>query len=115
MVVFNFDDADIEIVLQATSELVVFNYVLAPEVRSKKVTVQTTGRISVDEIFPLLLTILDVNGLAAIKSGDVYRIIPKQGAPQTSTRTVVGAEIDSRIPGDEVLTVIIPLKYVNAV
>ena len=30
LVVFNFDNADIEIVLQATSELLVFNYVLAP-------------------------------------------------------------------------------------
>ena len=115
LVVFNFDNADIEIVLQATSELLVFNYVLAPEARGKKVTVQTTGRIPVDDIFPVLLTILDVNGLAAIKSGSVYRIIAKQGAPQTSTRTVVGAQLEPQIPGDEVLTQIIPLKFVNAV
>ena len=57
--------------LQATSELLVFNYVLAPGARGKKVTVQTTGRIPVDDIFPVLLTILDVNGLAAVKSGNV--------------------------------------------
>ena len=113
--VFNFDNADIEIVLQATSELLVFNYVLAPEARGKKVTVQTTGRIPVDDIFPVLLTILDVNGLAAIKSGNVYRIIAKQGAPQTSTRTVVGTDLDIKVPGDEVLTLIVPLKFVSAV
>ncbi|HEY8202789.1 MAG TPA: hypothetical protein VII47_15725, partial [Actinomycetota bacterium] len=35
LVVFNFDNADIEIVLQATSELLVFNYVLAPGARGK--------------------------------------------------------------------------------
>jgi len=115
LVVFNFDNADIEIVLQATSELLVFNYVLAPEARGKKVTVQTTGRIPVDDIFPVLLTILDVNGLAAIKSGNVYRIIAKQGAPQTSTRTVVGTDLDIKVPGDEVLTLIVPLKFVSAV
>jgi general secretion pathway protein D len=115
LVVFNFDNADIEIVLQATSELLLFNYVLAPEARGKKVTVQTTGRIPVDDIFPVLLTILDVNGLAAIKSGSVYRIIAKQGAPQTSTRTVVGTQLDAGLPGDEVLTQIVPLKFVNAV
>ncbi len=114
LVVFNFDNADIEIVLQATSELLVFNYVLAPEVRGKKVTVQTTGRIPVDDIFPVLLTILDVNGLAAVKSGNVYRIIAKQGAPQTPTRTVVGTQVDPGLPGDEVLTAIVPLKYVSA-
>jgi general secretion pathway protein D len=113
--VFNFDNADIEIVLQATSELLVFNYVLAPEARGKKVTVQTTGRIPVDDIFPVLLTILDVNGLAAVKSGNVYRIIAKQGAPQTSTRTVVGTALDPTVPGDEVLTQVVPLKFSNAV
>jgi general secretion pathway protein D len=114
LVVFNFDNADIEIVLQATSELLVFNYVLAPEARGKKVTVQTTGRIPVDDIFPVLLTILDVNGLSAIKSGSVYRIIAKQGAPQTSTRTIVGAQLDPSVPGDEVMTQVVPLRFVNS-
>jgi general secretion pathway protein D len=114
LVVFNFDNADLEIVLQATSELLVFNYVLAPEVRGKKVTVQTTGRIPVEDIFPVLLTILDVNGLAAVKSGSVYRIIAKQGAPQTPTPTIIGDQIDPVIPGDQVVTLITPLKFVPA-
>ncbi len=114
LVVFNFDNADIEIVLQATSELLVFNYVLAPGARGKKVTVQTTGRIPVDDIFPVLLTILDVNGLAAVKSGNVWRIIPKEGAVQTSTRTIVGAQLDPGVPGDEVITQLIPLQFTSA-
>ena len=114
LVVFNFDNADVEIVLQATSELLVFNYVLAPGARGKKVTVQTTGRIPVDDIFPVLLTILDVNGLAAVKSGNVWRIIPKEGAVQTSTRTIVGAQLDPGVPGDEVITQLIPLQFTNA-
>src|SRR5262249_2213799 len=67
------------------------------------------------DIFPVLLTILDVNGLAAIKSGNVYRIIAKQGAPQTSTRTVVGTSLDPGVPGDEVLTQVVPLRFTNAV
>jgi general secretion pathway protein D len=114
LVVFNFDNADIEIVLQATSELLVFNYVLAPGARGKKVTVQTTGRIPVDDIFPVLLTILDVNGLAAVKSGNLWRIIPKEGAAQTSTRTVVGGQLDAGVPGDEVITQIVPLQFTSA-
>jgi general secretion pathway protein D len=114
LVVFNFDNADIEIVLQATSELLVFNYVLAPAARGKKVTVQTTGRIPVDDIFPVLLTILDVNGLAAVKSGNLWRIIPKEGAVQTSTRTIVGSQLDPGVPGDEVITQLIPLQFTTA-
>ncbi len=114
LVVFNFDNADIEIVLQATSELLVFNYVLAPGARGKKVTVQTTGRIPVDDIFPVLLTILDVNGLAAVKSGNLWRIIPKEGAQQTSTRTIIGGQLDPAVPGDEVVTQILPLQFTSA-
>jgi general secretion pathway protein D len=114
LVVFNFDNADLEIVLQATSELVVFNYILAPEVRGKKVTVQTTGRIPVEEIFPVLLTILDVNGLAAVKSGSVYRIIAKQGASQIPTPTIVGDQVDPSFPGDQVITLITSLKFISA-
>ena len=77
-------------------------------------TVQTTGRIPVDDIFPVLLTILDVNGLAAVKSGNVWRIIPKEGAVQTSTRTIVGRQLDPGVPGDEVITQLIPLQFTSA-
>ncbi len=114
LVAFNFDNADVELVVQAASDLLGFNYVLAGGARGRKVTVQTAGRIPIDEIFPVLLTILDVNGLAAVRSGSIYRIIPKEGAPQTSIRTVVGRQLDARIPGDEVITQVIPLQFVNA-
>jgi general secretion pathway protein D len=92
LVSLNFDNADIEIVVQAAAEITGINYVLGPNVRGRKVTVQTIGKIPSDEIFPLLLTILDANGLAAVKSGDLYRIISREGAQQSPLRTVVGRE-----------------------
>jgi general secretion pathway protein D len=112
--VFNFDNADVEVVIQAAAEIVGFNYVLAPASRGRKVTVQTIGRIAKDDVFNVLLTILDVNGLTAVKSGNVYRIIPREGAPQTSIRTVVGTEVDPSRPGDEFVTQIVSLKYISA-
>ncbi len=112
--VLNFDNADVEVVIQAAAEIVGFNYVLAPAARGRKVTVQTMGKISSDEVFGVLLTILDVNGLAAVRSGNLYRIIPREGAPQTSVKTVVGREVSSTLPPDEVVTQIVPLQFVNA-
>jgi len=88
--------------------------VLAPAARGRKVTVQTIGKIANNDVFNVLLTILDVNGLAAVKSGNLYRIIPKEGAPQSSIRTVVGREADPSRSGDEVLTQLIPLQYISA-
>jgi general secretion pathway protein D len=113
-IVFNFDNADVEVVIQAAAEIVGFNYVLAPAARGRKVTVQTIGRIAKDDVFNVLLTILDVNGLTAVKSGNVYRIIPREGAPQTSIRTVVGSEVDPARPGDEFVTQIVTLRYISA-
>ncbi len=110
----NFDNADVEVVIQAAAEIVGFNYVLAPGARGRKVTVQTSGRISSDEVFGVLLTILDVNGLAAVRSGNLYRIIPREGAPQTQVKTVVGREVSAAVPPDEVVTQIVPLQFINA-
>jgi general secretion pathway protein D len=78
------------------------------------VTVQTIGKISSDEVFAVLLTILDVNGLAAVRSGNLYRIIPREGAPQTPVKTVVGREVADALPPDEMVTQIVPLQYINA-
>ena len=113
-VMFNFDNADVEVVIQAAAEIVGFNYVIAPPARGRKVTVQTTGRIPSDEVFAVLLTILDVNGLTAVQSGNLYRVIPKEGATQSSLKTVVGNEPDPRIPGDEIVTQIVPLAIMSA-
>jgi general secretion pathway protein D len=111
--VLNFDNADVEIVIQAAAEIVGFNYVLAPTARGRKITVQTVGKISSDEVFGVLLTILDVNGLAAVRSGSLYRIIPREGAPQTPVKTIVGREVSDGLPLDEVVTQIVPLQFIN--
>src|SRR3990170_5981015 len=71
-VTLNFQDADLDVVLDAVAQAVGFNYVLAPEVR-RKVTVH--GRVPRKELFDLLLSILEVHGLTAVKSGDLYKII----------------------------------------
>ncbi len=111
--VLNFDNADVEIVIQAAAEIVGFNYVLAPTARGRKITVQTVGKISSDEVFAVLLTILDVNGLAAVRSGSLYRIIPREGAPQTPVKTIVGREVGAALPPDEMVTQVVPLQFIN--
>jgi general secretion pathway protein D len=102
------------VVVQAASEIVGFNYVIAPTARGRKITVQTQGRIASDEVLGLLHTVLDANGLAAIRSGQLYRVIPKEGAPQTSVKTIVGRDPDPGVATDEVVTQVVPLQYLSA-
>ena len=110
----NFDNADVEVVIQAAAEIAGFNYVLGPTARGRKITVQTVGKISSDEVFAVLLTILDVNGLAAVRSGNLYRIIPRENAPQTPVKTIVGREEGPGLPPDEVVTQVVPLQFIGA-
>jgi general secretion pathway protein D len=109
-VVLNFDNADIETVIQAASEIIGFNYVLAPDVRGK-VTVQTSGRIAQEDVFGVLLAILEVNGFTAVKAGNLYKIVRIEGARERAVPTIVGRTPDpTRIP-DEIITQIVPLRY----
>src|SRR5262249_32869552 len=88
-VVLNFDNADIETVVHAASEIVGFNYVLAPDVRGK-VTVQTSGRIPQEDVYGVLLAILEVHGFTAVTSGNLYNIVRIEGAPDRSHPTPHG-------------------------
>jgi len=110
--VLNFDNADIEVVIHATSEIVGFNYVLAPDVRGK-VTVQTSNRIPQEEVFNVLLAILEVHGFTAVKSDNLYKIIKLEGARERPVPTIVGTTPDPGRVGDEIITQIIPVRFAS--
>jgi len=109
-VVLNFDNADVETVIQAASEIIGFNYVLAPDVRGK-VTVQTSGRIAQEEVFGVLLAILEVHGFTAVKAGNLYKIIRIEGARERAVPTIVGPTPDPNRTSDEIVTQIVAIKY----
>ena len=110
-VALNFQDADLEVVLDAVARAVGFNYVLAPEVR-RKVTVQ--GRVARGELFDVLLAILEVNGLTAVRSGEVYKIVRIAAAQAQGLPVVVGIEPDpARRPG-EIVTQVVSVSYGSA-
>ena len=112
MIVLNFDNADIETVIHAASEIVGFNYVLAPDVRGK-VTVQTSGRIAAEDVFGVLLAILEVQGFTAVKSGSLYKIVRIEGARERAVPTIVGPNADPARNTDEVITQIVPIRFTN--
>jgi general secretion pathway protein D len=111
-IVLNFDNADIETVVHAASEIVGFNYVLAPDVRGK-VTVQTSGRIPQEDVFGVLLAILEVHGFTAVKSGNLYKIIKIEGARERAVPLIAGDTADPSRAEDEVITQIVPIRYAS--
>jgi general secretion pathway protein D len=111
-IVLNFDNADIETVIHAASEIVGFNYVLSPDVRGK-VTVQTSGRIPQEDVFGVLLGILEVHGFTAVKSGNLYKIVRVEGARERAVPTVIGDVPIADRSADEIITQIVPVRYAS--
>lgn len=94
----NFRDASLFEVLEILARSLRINYVVDPAVRDGSVTINTYGVLSTSDLFPLLETILRMNGAAAVQVGNLYRIVPLDGLarmpiePQSS---------DAELPDDE--------------
>src|SRR5262249_9598604 len=97
----------------AASGIVGFNYGRAPEGRGK-VRVQTSGRIAAQDVFGVLLAILEVHGFTAVKSGNLYKIMRIEGARERAVPTIIGSNADPNRTTDEVVTQIVPLRFSNA-
>lgn len=111
-VAFNFDNADLFEVTQVVSEITGLNYLIAPGVAGK-VTIETAGRISIDAVFDLFMSILEINNLTAVRSGEVYKIMPIARARQSGVQTIYGG-LEERKPSDRLVTRVVPLKYISA-
>ena len=81
----NFDNADISVVIQTIAELLHMNYIVAPTVRGR-ISIQTSEKLPVSSLLPVLEQILEVNGFMAVKSGDFYKIVPANQANRSRSK-----------------------------
>ncbi len=81
-VAFNFEDADIYEVLNIMlGEVLKINYIVDPSVRGK-VTIHTEGVLNRGDLFNLVESILQINGLAMVETGNnLYKIVPSSRIP----------------------------------
>ena len=93
-IVLNFDNADIEAMIQTVSELLGFNYILAPDVRGK-VTVRTPHAIRPEDVFSVFLSILEVHGFTVVTGGPARRR-PSRPAAMPGQRSWRRARCGSR-------------------
>lgn len=108
----NFDNADLELVLRSIADITGINFILAPGVKAP-VTMHST-KVPVGEVFSILEAILEVNNLAAMKAGPVYKIVPLAVAEQQPQEIQVGKEVAEE-PGLGVyVTQIVRLDHLSA-
>ena len=75
-----------------------------------KVKVVSSKPVSRDELYDLFLSILDVHGYTAVRSGGVVRVIQSKDARSSP----VSVADDTERPGDEYVTQVIRLDNISA-
>ena len=107
----DFNDVDIRVFIKFISELTNENFIIDNRVKGN-VNIISPGKITVEEAFKVFESVLEVNGFAVIRSGEISKIIPTPLARTKNVETRI-----NNIPGmaeDKIVTQLIPLKYADA-
>lgn len=107
-ITLNLKDADIVEVVALVSEVTGRNFVIDPRLRAR-VTVISARPLTADALYETFLSVLAVNGFAAVPAGDVIKIVPEVNARYGSD-----AAESARAPAEEIVTQVIPVHNVPA-
>ena len=109
----NFDQVDIRIMLKTVGEITGINFIVDEKVKGK-VTVMSPTKVRIGDLYQVLESVLDVQGYAAVASGNFVKIVPRTEAIKRNLQVRYGGN-PANIPiTDTVVTQIIPLKYADA-
>jgi general secretion pathway protein D len=100
-IVLNFEGADIREVIHSLAGALEINYLIDPRVEGQ-VTIRTTGKIPRSELFPVFNQILRSIGIAAVRVGEVYNIVP---IAEAKTRVIVSRDELQRMTEDDLFVV----------
>ena len=101
---FNFEQADIRLVTQIVGKITGKKFVV-PEGVTGKVTILTQGRIPVEEVYPLYLSMLEASGYTVAERAGVYQVVVLPAGPALPSGSGEGGGL---------VTKLIALKNVGA-
>lgn len=111
-VTLNFVDADVREVLKATlGGILGLNYVVAPQVQGT-ITVQSGRPIPRASLLSTLETVLEMQGVAIVREGALYRIEPLPGAARGNAAIRLGMAAAGEGEGYGVQ--VVPLYFISA-
>src|SRR5438128_518757 len=111
--VLNFERADIREVIHSLATALGISYTIDPRIEGQ-VTIRTNGKIAREDLFPLFNQILRNNGIAAVKVGDIYQILP---VAEAKTRASVPPSTSARQgarANDTFVIEIFPVRHVSS-
>ncbi|ANJ67429.1 type II secretion system protein GspD [Halothiobacillus diazotrophicus] len=108
-VTLNFRDMDINALIEAVSKVTGKNFIVDPRVKAR-VTVISAHPMSPQKLYDVFLSILQVNGFAAVTVGNVIKIVPEVNARSDAQPVNPGPSTES----DQMVTEVVRLRYVPA-
>lgn len=107
---WNLQNADIRAVIHTIAALTGKNFIIDPEVQGN-ITIVSKKPMSVDELYQMFLSMLQVLNYAAVPSGHSIKIVPA-----TDAKTYAGRVATKTNPGtgDEVVLRVVPVNNVSA-
>ncbi|MEK6684364.1 MAG: secretin N-terminal domain-containing protein [Nitrospirota bacterium] len=80
LITLDFNNVDLPVFVKFISEIIGKNFIIDERVRGK-VTIFSPTKISVDKVYQVFLSVLDIKGFAAVASGDMVQILPASDVP----------------------------------
>jgi general secretion pathway protein D len=106
----NLQDTDIQELIKFVADVTGATIVVDPSVKGK-IKVVSSRPVNKSELYDLFLSILDVHGYTAVRTGNVIRVIPNKDA-RSSPVAVPSGELEST--NDEYVTQVIRLENISA-
>jgi general secretion pathway protein D len=79
-ITLDFNNVDLPVFVKFVSEIVGKNFIIDERVRGK-VTIFSPTKISVDKVYQVFLSVLDIKGLTAVGDGEMIQILPTSEVP----------------------------------
>jgi len=104
----NYKDADIQLIIEAVSEVTGRNFIVDPRVKAN-VTMLSSTPMTPEAFYEAFLSILQVYGYVAVPSGDVIKILPDANA-----RQMPGWEGTGSKRADDIVTRVVIVDNISA-
>jgi general secretion pathway protein D len=110
MVNFSFDQADLRLIIKIVGEMTGRRFVIDEKVKGN-ITVVTPDNVSLKDVYPLLLSILESSGFSVIEKPGGIHVVPLPEAGRSAGRMIGGDEMS----GEGLITKLIRINHISAI
>ncbi len=110
----NFDDADVFSVIQTVfGEILKVNYVVDQRVKGR-VTFRSVAPVTMDQVLPIMETILRLNGVGVVEESGLYRVVPISDVAKEPAEVKFGREPGKVLIQGKSIIQVVPLLHVHS-